>query len=182
MSADDSALVVVDVQEKLMPLIPGRQRLIWNIRRLLDGAKLLAVPAVATEQYPQGLGATVPELAARLESPPAKVLFSCRECHALFENLAARGVNKLLLAGIETHVCIQQTALDMLAAGFRVYLAVDAIGARFPLDHEIALRRLEASGGVLTTTEAVLFEWCAAASHPHFKQISQLVREAAPAE
>ncbi len=178
MNRDDSALVVIDVQEKLMPLIAGQERIGWNIGRLLDGAKILSVPAVATEQYPKGLGRTLPELAAKIETPiPEKLLFSCGECGPLFTQLAERGVHKLLLCGIEAHVCVQQTALDLMAAGFRVYLAVDAIGARYDIDREVALRRLETSGATLTTTEAALFEWCEVAGTPEFKQISQLVRQ-----
>ncbi len=181
MNRDDTALVVVDVQEKLMPLILGQQRIIWNIRRLLDGAKILGVPAVATEQYPKGLGPTVAELAEMLEPAiPDKLHFSCGACGDLFTNLAEAGVHKLLLCGIEAHVCVQQTALDLIAAGFRVYLAVDAIGARGDIDKEIALRRMETSGATLTTTESALFEWCEKSGTPEFKQISQLVREKEP--
>ena len=181
MSAADTALLVVDVQEKLIPLIPGRERIVWNIRRLIDGAKILGVPVVATEQYPKGLGRTVAELAERLESPPEKLLFSCRECESIFTSLTERGIQKILVVGIESHVCVQQTVLDLLAAGLRIYVAVDAIGARFSIDHETALRRIDSSGAVLTTTEAALFEWCEAAGTPQFKQISALVREASPA-
>jgi nicotinamidase-related amidase len=182
MNRHDSALLVVDVQEKLMPLVDGHERIAWNIGRLLDGAKLLSVPAVATEQYPKGLGRTLPELAAKIEAAiPDKLLFSCGECGGLFTQLAERGIHKLLLCGIEAHVCVQQTALDLMAAGFRVYLAVDAIGSRYDIDRDIALRRMETSGATLTTTEAALFEWCEVAGTPAFKQISQLVRQSPPA-
>ena len=180
MSAADSALLIVDVQVKLMPLIPEHQWIVWNIRRLMDGANILGVPVVATEQYPKGLGPTVKELAERLGKVPEKLLFSCRECGQIFTELTARGIQKILVVGIESHVCIQQTVLDLLAAGLRVYLAVDAIGARFSLDHEIALRRMDSAGATLTTTESALFEWCEAAGTPQFKQISSLVREARP--
>lgn len=181
MNRGDSALVVIDVQEKLMPLVVDHARITWNIGRLLDGAAMLNVPAVATEQYPQGLGGTLPELAARVKAAiPEKLLFSCVECGGLFTQLAERGVHKLLLCGIEAHVCVQQTALDLMAAGFRVYLAVDAIGARYDIDRDIALRRMETSGATLTTTEAVLFEWCEVAGTPEFKHISQLVRQSPP--
>ena len=132
---------------------------------------------LATEQYPQGLGPTVPELATRLGTIPGKVAFSCLACTEVAGQLDSEQRPKVLLAGIEAHVCIQQTALDLLTAGHRVYLAVDAIGARFPLDYEIALRRMESNGATLTTTEAALFEWCQAAGTPQFKQISALVRD-----
>lgn len=182
MSRDDSALVVVDVQEKLIGSIAGHERVVWNIGRLLDGAKILGVPAVATEQYPKGLGHTVGQLAQRLEGEiPDKVHFSCGACGQLFSDLSQRGIHNLLLCGIEAHVCVQQTALDLIAAGFRVFLAVDAVGSRFDLDKETALRRMETSGATLTTTEAALFEWCEVAGTPEFKQVSQLVRQAGPA-
>lgn len=180
MSPADTGLLVVDVQGKLITLVPDHKRIIWNIRRLLDGAKILNVAAAGTEQYPQGLGPTVPELAERLGAMPAKTDFSCGECGGIFRDWADRGVRKVLLCGIEAHVCVQQTALDLLAHGFRVYLAVDAVGARFDVDYQTALRRLEASGATLTTTEAALFEWCGRAGTPEFKQISGLVRESAP--
>ncbi len=181
MSRTDTALLVVDVQEKLIPLIPGQRRLVWNIRRLLEAAAALGLPALATEQYPRGLGPTVPELAARLPQPvPEKSCFSCRERDELFAGLTDRGIDKLLVTGIEAHVCVQQTVLDLLGQMFRVYVAVDAVGSRYPLDYEIALRRMEAAGAVLTTTEAAMFEWCEYSGTPEFKRISGLVKEQPP--
>ena len=106
--------------------------------------------------------------------------FSCRELAELFADLRQRNIEKLLVCGLETHVCIQQTVLDLLADGWRVYVAVDAVGSRHDLDHQTALRRMESSGAVLTTTEAALFEWCQAAGTPEFKQISRIVREPEP--
>lgn len=181
MSADDTGLLVVDVQGKLITLVPGHQRIIWNIRRLIDGADALGVAKAATEQYPQGLGPTVPELAAKLGPIPAKSAFSCGECGDLFRGWAERGIHKILLCGIEAHVCVQQTAFDLMAHGFRVYLAVDAVGSRFDVDYQTALRRLDSAGVTLTTVEAALFEWCGRSGTPAFKQISALVKETAPA-
>ena len=180
MTSSDTALLVVDVQEKLIGHIPAQQRLVWNIRRLIDGAKLLNLAVVATEQYPRGLGPTTSELAQRLGAIPEKMTFSCAGCPQIFEDLAQQGVHKVLVVGIEAHVCIQQTVFDMLSRGFRVYVAVDAIGSRFSQDRDVALRRMESAGTSLTTTEAALFEWCEAADTPQFKQISALVREACP--
>ncbi|MEO8494019.1 MAG: isochorismatase family protein [Planctomycetota bacterium] len=180
MSRSDSALLVVDVQEKLISLIPRYERIVWNIGRLLDGAKTLGVRAVATEQYPRGLGPTTKVLAERLGAVPEKLTFSCGGCPEVFEELRDAGVFKILVVGIEAHVCVQQTVLDLLADGFRVYLAVDAIGARYEVDYETALRRMDSAGATLTTTEAALFEWCDAAGTPEFKQISALVRESPP--
>lgn len=181
MSVEDTALLVVDVQEKLTPAIANHQQVVWNVRRLVDGAKVLGLPVVATEQYPKGLGPTVPELAERLGPVPSKLTFSCCGCPELFRDLKDRGFYRILICGMETHVCVQQTVLDLLADGWRVYVAVDAVGSRRALDHDVSLRRIESSGATLTTTEAVLFEWCQKAGTPEFKQISQLVRETPPA-
>lgn len=180
MSADDTALLVVDMQGKLVTLIPGHKRIIWNIRRLIDGADILGVAKGATEQYPQGLGPTTPELAAKLGTIPAKMTFSCGECGELFRGWSERGVRKILVCGIESHVCVQQTCFDLMAHGFHVYLAVDAIGSRFEIDYVTALRRMEGAGVTLTTTESALFEWCERCGTPQFKQISGLVKEKVP--
>jgi nicotinamidase-related amidase len=180
MSRGDTALVVIDAQEKLIPAVVASARIVWNVRRLIDAARILGLPVAASEQYPQGLGATVAELASRLPDRPSKRTFSCRELVALFADLRQRQIVKLLLCGIETHVCVQQTALDLMADGWRVYIPVDAVSARSDIDHQTALGRMEASGAVLTTTEAALFEWCETAAVPEFRQISQLVRETPP--
>jgi len=180
MSADDTALLVVDVQGKLITLVPDHGRIVWNIRRLIDGADALNVAKAATEQYPQGLGPTVPELAAKFAAIPAKTAFSCGECGELFRAWIDRGIRKILLAGIETHVCVQQTAFDLMTHGFKVLIAVDAVGSRHDIDREIALRRLDSAGVTLTTTESALFEWCERSGTPQFKAISKLVKETGP--
>ncbi|MEX0714341.1 MAG: hydrolase [Pirellulales bacterium] len=180
MSAGDTGLLVVDVQGKLVGLIPSHHWIIWNIRRLIDGAAVLGVAVAGTEQYPKGLGPTAPELAERLGSISAKLSFSCGACPEIFSAWESRGIHRVLVAGIETHVCVQQTVMDLLAAGRRVYLAVDATGSRHEIDHTTALRRMESAGATLTTTEAALFEWCQAAGTPQFKEISRLVQEQPP--
>ncbi|MBH57964.1 MAG: hydrolase [Planctomycetaceae bacterium] len=180
MNADDTALLVVDVQEKLIPVIRNAEIIQWNISRLLQAADALDIPAAATEQYPQGLGHTTIPTSTHPEIIEEKTMFSCRETAAIFTNWADAGIRKFLICGIETHVCIQQTVMDLLAEGFQIYLAIDALGARHDLDHQTGLRRMEGSGAVLTTTEAAMFEWCETATNPAFKTISGLVRQAAP--
>jgi nicotinamidase-related amidase len=180
MSAEDTVLVVVDVQAKLMPLISGEARILWNLRRLVEGAEALGVRVLATEQYPQGLGPTVPELARRLGQIPPKTAFSCAGCQPFTERLIASGANKVLVSGIEAHVCVQQTVLDLLAAGYRVFVPVDAVGSRYAIDYETGLRRMESAGATLTTTESALFEWCQQSGTPEFKKVSALVREKPP--
>ncbi len=170
-------MLVVDVQEKLIPLVGGHERIVWNVRRLIDGAGLLGLPVLASEQYPKGLGPTVPELAERLDRIESKITFSCGGCPGLFDGLEERGIHRLLVVGIETHVCVAQTVFDLMAAGFRVYVAVDATGARYSIDRETALARMESSGATLTTTEAALFEWCQTAGTDAFKAISAMIKE-----
>lgn len=177
MSAGDTGLLVIDVQDKLMVKIPGADAVIRNIAFLIDGAKLLGVPFQATEQYPKGLGPTVPELAQRLPRRPDKKAFSCCAIPEVVETFRREARPKLLLCGIEAHVCVQQTALDLLAHGFTVYIAADAVASRYAIDHEYALRRLEKLGCTLTTAESALFEWTGGAEHPQFKEISKLVQE-----
>jgi nicotinamidase-related amidase len=177
MSALDTGLLVIDVQEKLVPKIAGAAALVRNLSFLLDVAKLLGMPVQATEQYPRGLGTTIPELLPKLPERPEKVAFSSCAAPGVVETFHRLARPKLVLTGIETHVCVLHTALDLLAAGFRVFLPVDAIGARYRVDHDTALRRLEQAGAVLTTTEGCAFEWMGAANHPQFKEVSRLVQE-----
>ena len=177
MGRANSALIVIDVQEKLVPAISEGPKLVWNIERLVKAAKILDVQVRLTEQYPQGLGPTVEPLKELLGEAAEKSMISCRECESMFEELRSAGITNLALAGIESHVCVMQTALDCITAGFNVFLVVDASGSRFESDHKIALRRMESSGCFLTTAEATMFEWCESSKSPEFKSISQLVRE-----
>ncbi|MCH2114221.1 MAG: isochorismatase family protein [Pirellulales bacterium] len=177
----DTGLLLVDLQEQLLAVEPARATLIWNARRLLDGANILGVRAAATEQYPEKLGPTTPLLAERLALPAAgKLAFSCAACSDIFSEWRSVGIHRVLVCGIETHICVQQTVLDLMADGFQVLVAADAVGARHAMDHKMALRRMEASGALLSTTEAALFEWCAQAGTPEFKQISALAKETCP--
>jgi len=180
MNREDSALLVIDVQETLIKLIADRKRIIWNVRRLLDAAKALGVPIAATEQYPERLSPTVPELKERIGHAPDKLSFSACVCGDIFERWNQDDRSRVLICGIETHVCVLHTALDLASDGFEVYVAVDAVGARYSVDHETALRRMESAGVILTTTETAFFEWCRTAEAPEFKQISALAKEKPP--
>jgi nicotinamidase-related amidase len=176
LSRGNSRLLIVDVQEKLVPLIPVADSLIGNCRRLIEGAQILNVPVFATEQYPKGLGKTVGQLANLLGKIPSKQRFSCGE--VLDWGMAAadeEGRDKVVVAGMETHVCVQHTVLDLISCGFRVYVPADAVASRHKLDWKIALDRLSAGGATVTTTESVLFEWCETSANDQFKKISRLI-------
>jgi nicotinamidase-related amidase len=177
MAAGDTGLLVIDVQERLTAKIPAADALVRNIAFLIDGARLLGLPVQATEQYPKGLGPTVPELAKRLPERSDKVAFSSCSVPSVVDNFRRAARPKVVLAGIETHVCVQGTALDLLAQGFQVYVPVDAVASRYPIDHEYALRRVERAGAVLTTSETCVFEWVGGADSPRFKEVSRLVQE-----
>ncbi|MEX0701751.1 MAG: hydrolase [Planctomycetales bacterium] len=171
-------LLIVDVQVKLVPAIPVREKLIGNCRRLIEAARLFGIPVAATEQYPRGLGGTVPELAELLDDVPGKLRFSCAE--ALNWGPAGERADdrwQVIVAGMEAHVCVLQTVFDLLSLGYRVYVVADAVASRGKLDWKIALERMAAGGAVVTTTESVLFECCEAAGTPDFKEISRLVKE-----
>jgi len=178
MSPADTALLVIDVQEKLLPFIPDRDRLVRNVAFLIDAARILELPVQGTEQYPKGLGPTTPALASRLGGPlPDKVRFSSCAAAGVVEALHRGARPRVVLTGMETHVCVMHTALDLLALDFRVYVAVDAVAARYREDHDVALRRLENAGAVLVTSEMCAFEWVGGADHPRFKEISRLVQD-----
>jgi nicotinamidase-related amidase len=180
MNREDSALLVIDAQEKFLDVIPDSARIVWNIRRLLDTAAALGVPIAGAEQNPSRLGPTAAELKERIGPMPAKLCFSAGVCGEVFERWKNEGRYRVLLCGIETHVCVLQTALDLAAAGFEPYVAVDAVGTRAAVDHDTALRRMESAGVILTTTETAMFEWCCTAETPEFKAISALAKEQAP--
>jgi nicotinamidase-related amidase len=177
MSPDDTGLLVIDVQQKLLPLIPSANELLLNVGFLIDAARLLGLQIEASEQYPAGLGPTVTSLAERLPRRHEKVDFSCGRVPAVVESFSKSGCTRIMLAGMETHVCIQQTALDLLERGLAVYVAADAVASRYDIDHELALERMARAGVTITSVEAAVFEWTGKAGTPVFKQISVLVQD-----
>jgi len=176
LTSTHGALVVVDVQEKLIGAICDRELVVSNSVRLVRGAEILGMPYWATEQYPRGLGETISELRELIPVRPAKLAFHACAAPQILEQLYGRQIRHVTLAGIEAHVCIAQTALELINLGFRVQVAADAVGSRSKFDWEFALRRLEHAGVVVSTTEAVLFEWTETADRPQFKAISELIK------
>ena len=177
MNRDDSRLLIVDMQERLLPHIDGHDAVIENCVKLVQGADVLGVPTTATEQYPKGLGPTTPALAELLPERPKKLDFSCLECLDWATTASVPESRfRIVVVGIEAHVCVQQTVHDLLANGFRVYVAADAVSSRKPFDRDTALQRMASAGATITTTESILFEWCQRAGSDEFKAISQLVK------
>lgn len=173
-----TALAVVDVQERLLPAIYEHQRVLQNCVRLIRGATILGLPIVATEQYPKGLGRTVPDVAAALAgvAPLEKVAFSACGAAGFLEALHNSKATHVLVCGIEAHVCVSQTCLDLLQAGRRVFVATDAVSSRTPENWRVGLHRMEQAGAVLVSTEMALFELLERAGTEEFKKILELVK------
>jgi nicotinamidase-related amidase len=171
-------LLVVDVQEKLLPYISGHEVVVTECVRMLDAARALGLRVTVTEQYPAGLGRTAAAVrsvvagATRLE----KMTFSAWRDAATREHLVSLARPQVLLVGIEAHVCVQQSALDLLDAGLAPFLLVDAVGSRRPRDRDTALERMRAAGVVVTTVESAIFEMLGRAGTELFRGILPIVR------
>lgn len=174
----NAALLVVDVQEKLVPVINNMKVVEQNIIRLIKGSQLLNVPIFYTEQYPKGLGRTINSIVSLLEKfkPIEKNHFSVCCSKELIQPLRDRGFSQIIIAGIEAHVCIVQSALDLVQEGFQVHVVEDAIGSRNEKNKTNALFRMNKLSVTLTTTEAALFELVEVAGTDEFRKISQLIK------
>jgi len=173
-----SALLVVDVQERLWAVMRQRQHLAERIAVAIRGCRLLRVPVFLTEQYPRGLGPTITPVSDSLGDiqPLVKMTFSCCGLTGLPRTMKEKGIEQVILTGIETHVCVLQTALDLIDGGFQVHLLTDAVSSRYVADEETALRRLSREGVVLSTIETALFELLTTAGAPEFKEVSKLIK------
>ncbi len=174
---DDTALVVIDVQKRINAVMADQSHL-PRLQVLMDSCSALEVPIVITEQYPKGLGHTVTSLEDRAGAPPvAKNTFSCAREPATRSAIEGLGRRQILVTGIETHVCVLQTALDLLQAGYEIHVPHDAVNSRRPADKEWALRRLEAAGVVVTTSESALFEMLERCGTDDFKTVAGLIKK-----
>jgi nicotinamidase-related amidase len=169
-------LLVVDVQERLVPAMSDSERLIGSCRTLMQGARLLGAPIAISEQYPEGLGPTVADLSCAAVPRFAKKSFSCWRDPAIRSHLLESGRDQMILCGIEAHVCVLQTALDMREAGLEVFAVVDAIDSRKGTDKEATIRRMFATGVQVGTVEMVLFEWIGSAANASFPAVSSLIK------
>ncbi len=177
-NADESLLMVVDVQEKLTPLMDQSESLVKSCKTLCKAAELLEVPVFWLEHYPKGLGPTVfplSQILAQSHNPNRKRSFSGCLDSKCREDLRGLGLDQVLVIGLETHICVYQTVIDLLGLGKKVQVAVDAVSSRNPLNKETALRKMERAGADLTTVEMILFEWMRTSTHPQFKAIQKLI-------
>lgn len=178
MKCEDYSLVVVDVQEKLAAVMHDRDRLIDNLCRLIKGCQALEIPCTWMEQIPDKMGPTVEPVRELLtgEMPMAKRSFSCCGEPAFVARLQQLDRKHVLLAGIETHVCVFQTAADLTAAGYRVEVVSDSTSSRTPENRDVGLEKVRACGATLTSVETALFELMRTAAHPAFREILSIVK------
>lgn len=174
---DKTVLLIVDIQERILKVMQRYENLIGNTLKLIQGFKTLHIPIYYTEQYPKGLGETVSELKNELENEAIqKMSFSCSGAGDLFEEFKQKGFEQIVVCGIESHVCVQQTVLDLVANDFQVDVAADAISSRRDFDYSLALDRMRANGAEVTTTESILFELLNVCGTDEFKAVSKLVK------
>ena len=177
-SMEDTAAIVVDYQEKLVPVMEGKEELIAASKVYLAGLKELGIPMIVTQQYTKGIGNTIPEIAECLGDFTAydKNTFSICKNEEIYAAVKALGKKNILISGVEAHICVLQTAIDLKAAGYQPVIVADCVSSRKELDKELGLKRAEQEGILITSKEAILFELTRKAGGPVFKQISALIK------
>jgi len=175
---EQTALLLIDIQERILPVINNQQLVVENTLKLIKGFKILELPIYFTEQYPKGLGPTTGSITKELGDlkPFDKMSFSCFGAGELFEEFKQKNLSQIVVCGIEAHVCVQQTVLDLIENKFQINLASDAVSSRKEVDYQTALERMRNHGAEITTTESVLFELLNVCGTPQFKEISKLVK------
>jgi nicotinamidase-related amidase len=175
---NNTALVIVDVQGKLAQMMSDKETLFTNLERMARGARALGLPIVWVEQIPDKLGSTIPELSRHLSGldPISKTSFSCVGCDEFNQTRAATGRKQVLVVGIEAHICVYQTATDLVRKGYQVEVVTDAVSSRFAHNKDVGLKKMKSCGVALTSTEMVLFELMRTAEHSAFRDIQQIVK------
>ena len=176
--ANDTIAMVVDFQERLMPVIAQKEELEKRVNILIKGLKTLEIPTFVTQQYTKGIGMTIPSIIESMGSDEYmdKITFSCYDDEAIKTRIEESGCKNVIICGIESHICILQTCIDLKAAGYNPILVVDCIGSRKLSDKEVALMRAQSEGVTLTTSESILFELTRRAGSDQFKTISKLIK------
>jgi nicotinamidase-related amidase len=179
LARERAALAVIDMQEAFRPVIPDFSEVALRIAKAVEGARLLEVPIIVTEQYPKGLKHTAEEILPHLpkESQPIeKLCFSSCDAESFQEQLAQRQIKQVIVCGIEAHICVTQTVLDLLANDFEVFLLVDCITSRKRESKEVAFARLTQAGAIPSNLEMALFEMMRTADSPQFKAVQKLIK------
>ena len=177
---ENTQAMIIDVQERLTPYIYDHENIVKKTVTIIKGLQALGIPIMLNEQYKKGLGDSLPELREVLEGDNAKsfekVTFSACDNNNTWHHLAQQNRSTVLLIGVEAHVCVLQTALDLLDNGMQPVIIGDAVGSRFPYDKKQAIRRIRRAGGIISTVETILFELCRSSEDPAFKTILNLIK------
>ncbi|GMU97044.1 hydrolase [Ignavibacterium album] len=173
-----SALLIIDLQEKILPVIKNIDSVLENTIKLIKGFKILQLPIFYTEQYPKGLGPTSSRILEELNRYSAiqKMSFSCFGAENLFNEFRQKRLSQIVVCGVESHVCVQQTVLDLIANDFQVNVVADAVSSRREFDFLIALERMRTLGAEITTAESILFELLEVCGTTEFKEISKIIK------
>jgi len=175
---ESTALLIIDIQERILPVISNHERVVEYTLKLIKGFKALGLPIYYTEQYPKGLGPTARLIMDELGDlkPFDKMSFSCSGAGELFNEFKQKNLSQIVVCGVESHVCVQQTVLDLIENGLQVNLAADAVSSRKEIDYLTALDRMRNHGVEVITTEAILFELLNVCGTPQFKEVSKIVK------
>ena len=175
---ESTALLIIDIQERILPVISNHERVVEYTLKLIKGFRALGLPIYYTEQYPKGLGPTARLIMDELGDlkPFDKMSFSCSGAGELFNEFKRKNLSQIVVCGVESHVCVQQTVLDLIENGLQVNLAADAVSSRKEIDYLTALDRMRHHGVEVTTTEAILFELLNVCGTPQFKEVSKIVK------
>jgi nicotinamidase-related amidase len=175
---EETAALLIDMQERLFPHIYQKDELLRKSGILIEGLKVLDVPMVITEQYPKGLGATVKEISALVKMDPVieKIAFSCCDEPSVMQHDVMQNHKNIIICGIEAHVCVLQTVIDLHDAGYKAVVVEDCISSRNPEDKRVAVERMRSEGALITSCESILFELARVAGTDEFKAISRLVK------
>ena len=178
LTAENALVVVIDIQDRMMPSIHAHEELEKRTASLIKGCRILDVPVLVTQQYTKGLGETTLALKEALGEfdPIEKITFSCCGAPEFTDKLKTSERKNIIITGVECHICVQLTVLDLLADGYNVYVVADCVGSRREFDYKYAIKRMRQAGAVFTKMESVLFEFLVRADHPKRKEISNIVK------
>lgn len=175
---DDAVCLVIDIQEKLVPAIHNHEEVVKKTVQLLNGLKTLGCPVIFTQQYTKGLGMTVPEIVETQEEFQylEKLTYSCLDTEEIKDALKKQKKKTVIIAGLETHICVMQTVRDLIAEGYQVYLVADCISSRTAFNYQVGMERMKQEGAVMSSVESVLFEMLVKAGTPEFKTVSKIIK------
>ena len=174
---DNTGIILIDVQEKLFPFIQNKFKISDNIKILLEFARITEIPVILTEQNPKGLGRTIKEIKDNIPDvkPIEKFTFSCARDENFIASIDKKGLKNLIVVGIETHICVTQTVIDLLSRGYIIHVISECVGSRSEFTHNAGLSRMCAAGAVISTLEMVMYEYLKTSKHPKFKEFLEKI-------